>query len=182
MAHRVPNFTGSRSEHADRATLSQQFNGSRQLPRAGSSALVLTGIFRTLISEHRDLLGVLTRLANTSDPSLRSELFPQLREQLVSHERGEMSVLYPSLRAHGLTYGVAERHDTSARKLEVVVGCLSGYSFDNPEWAETTQTLLQIVQEHVDEEEHQFFALAQEALGRKRTEDLDERYRARRVS
>lgn len=147
-------------------------------PQQATSGGALKGIFRTLTSEHKDLIRLLKRIVNTSEPGVRALLFPTFRVQLIAHERGENEVLYPSLRSRGLTYGMAEQHDESARKIEVVVGCLSGYSFDHPGWGDTARTLCEILEQHVNEEEGRFFALAQEAIGAERAKDLDEEYEA----
>lgn len=149
-----------------------------QAVHEATNTQTLKGIFRTLTSEHRDLVRLLKRLSSTSETEVRSLLFPTLRVQLIGHERGEMEVLYPALRSRGLTYGMAEQHDDSARKLEVLVGCLSGYSFDHPGWGEAAESLLAVFEQHVGEEETEFFALAQEAIGAERAEELDEQYEA----
>ena len=147
------------------------------LPTA-SGTQVLRGIFRTLTSEHRDLVRLLKELAASDNAHFRAARFAKAREELMAHELGEMQVLYPPLRSQGLTYGVPEQHSASVRKLEVVVDRLSGYSFDHPEWTQTGHTLVTILEQHVEEEETQFFALAQEAIGAERAEELDEQYEA----
>ncbi|MCA9646567.1 MAG: hemerythrin domain-containing protein [Polyangiaceae bacterium] len=143
----------------------------------GATSQPFVGIFKTLVAEHRDLASMIKRLAAAEDAKARAEIFPKLRDQLVAHEQGEMDLLYPLLRERGLTYGLAEQHDRSARKLEVIVGCLSGYSFSNPQWSETAQTLLEVFVQHVEEEEERVFALAQEALGGECAEQVGARYR-----
>ncbi|MCA9626723.1 MAG: hemerythrin domain-containing protein [Myxococcales bacterium] len=137
---------------------------------------VLGGIFDTLVKEHRATLKLLRRLALTDDADLREELFPRVRQQLVVHEQAENAVLYPLLRSHAATHELAKKNDGAARRIEVILGCLSGYSFDNPEWRSTAQTLLEIVEQHIDDEETGYFPKAQRALGAQITQELNERY------
>ena len=54
----------------------------------------LTGVFATLAKQHGEAGSLLH--AVVADRSKREELWPQIRTALLSHERAEMRVIYPS--------------------------------------------------------------------------------------
>src|SRR5262249_48663483 len=69
----------------------------------------LTGVFRTLAEQHGEVAAMLKRLQ--SKPEKKAELWPEIRRELLSHERGEIREVYPVLRQHVQTRALAEHHD-----------------------------------------------------------------------
>src|SRR5262249_3177331 len=76
----------------------------------------LTGVFKTLMEEHGALAALLRRVQGSD--SLRLELWPEIRSELLAHERGERSVVYAALREFDDTRAIAERHDEETAQLE----------------------------------------------------------------
>src|SRR5512138_490848 len=72
----------------------------------------LVGIFKTLSEQHGEVTALLER-AKLSDERF-TELWPEIRRELLSHERAEVRELYPVLRLHAQTVALADHHDAEA--------------------------------------------------------------------
>jgi hemerythrin superfamily protein len=135
----------------------------------------LTGIFRHLSREHGEVSALLMRLKLSSDPDVRRELFPKVRSELLAHERAEVSELYTVLRQDRQTRAIGEAHDVDAGALEAAIDEVAKTAVDSPEWQPNLERLIDHVQRHVREEEHDYFPAAQQVFG-PRANELLERY------
>lgn len=52
----------------------------------------LVGVFKTLAEQHGEVAALLKRLQHS--PDKRSELWPEIRRELLSHERAELREVY----------------------------------------------------------------------------------------
>jgi hemerythrin superfamily protein len=150
--------------------------------KAAAAALAgLRGIFKTLAKEHGEVTLLLKRVAASSDPDTRAELFPKIRKELLSHERSEVEELYSALRERG-SEGVqlADHHDQEAREMEALIEQLGGLPYDSAAWAERFEQLAQTVRHHAHEEEKEVFPKAQALLGERATRVLDQKYTAKK--
>lgn len=71
----------------------------------------VTGVFKELMREHGEVTALLLRVKASSDAEVRSDLFPKIRAELVSHEKGELAEVYPVFRKHEQLAAYAEQHD-----------------------------------------------------------------------
>ncbi len=141
----------------------------------------LVGGFKTLVSQHRDVSVLLDRVK--ADPDKRFDLWPQIRRELLSHERGEVRELYPSLRARPDTRALAEQHDREANELELAIEKLDHTAIGSAAWVELFEDLALDVAEHAKHEETTIFPRAQAAIGEAAAHDLDARFlRAKRAA
>jgi hemerythrin superfamily protein len=135
----------------------------------------LTGVFRHLEEEHGKVSALLMRLKASSDPSVRRELLPTIRYELLAHEQAELKEVYPVLRENAQTRGVAEAHATHADRLESAMAALTDTAVDSHQWPMVLEQLVEEVKHHVREEEEDFFPLAQQVVG-ERAGEMRERY------
>jgi hemerythrin superfamily protein len=126
----------------------------------------LTGVFQHLAREHGEVTALLIRVKLSSDPKVRAELFPQIRKELLSHEKGELAVVYPAFRGYSELEKYASQHDREATSLEETIKGLSSLAYTDPSWGERFTTLVELVSAHVKEEEGEFFPAAERILGR----------------
>jgi iron-sulfur cluster repair protein YtfE (RIC family) len=124
----------------------------------------LTGVFRHLAQEHGEVSALLLHVKMSSDPKVREELFPKIRKELLSHEKGEVEVVYPAFRAHADTERYADKHDQEASQLEKVIAELSALPVRSENWGTTFDALVELVQRHVTEEESLMFPAGQRVL------------------
>lgn len=134
-----------------------------------------SGVFRHLAREHGEVSALLMRLKLSSDPETRRELWPTIRRELLSHERGEKREVYPVLRQNAQTQSMAEEHDQDAEGLEDAIDELTNTAVDSDQWQPTLERLITLVQEHVRDEEQEFFPIADSAF-RDRSDDMLQRF------
>jgi hypothetical protein len=140
----------------------------------------LSGVFRKLAQEHGEVSALLLRVKSSDDPDVRAKLFPEIRKNLLAHEKGELAVVYPAFRGHPETATLADKHDREASELEKLLTQLTAMSVREPAWGTTFDTLVTMVQAHVREEESQFFPAGELVLADK-THALQEQYEAVRL-
>jgi len=146
--------------------------------KAGKAVLEgLTGIFTTLAKEHGEVSALLLRVKSSDDPKVRAELFPKIRKELLSHEQGEVTVLYPAYRQMPALAMIADKHDQEAGQLKKMIANVVECDYQDPEWANRFDALVDLVKRHVAEEEGDFFLKGQELLA-DRTAELDEAFKS----
>jgi hemerythrin HHE cation binding domain-containing protein len=138
----------------------------------------LSGVFKRLMQEHGEVSTLMKRVSLSSDESVRRELYPTIRKELLSHEKGELSAVYPVLSQHTETLEIAEEHAREASELDAAIKVLDTLDFSGAEWAPAFEHLFMLVKRHVDEEESKFFPKAQETIGEQEAKALESRYEA----
>jgi hemerythrin superfamily protein len=140
----------------------------------------LHGIFATLAKQHAEVGSLLG--AVNADPDKRSELWPEIRTALLTHERAEMRVLYPELRMHDSLRALANSHDAEAAELERMIHDLDEVEIDSDTWGNLFARLADTVVRHAAEEETEIFPKAQDVLGKDRALVLDPKFHATQKS
>jgi hemerythrin superfamily protein len=144
--------------------------------KAAKAALEgLTGVFRHLAKEHGEVSALLLRLKASSDPDVRRELWPTIRRELLAHERGEIKELYPILRSNSQTEEMANEHDRDAGELDRAIEAVTAAAVDSANWSSALDVLVERVQQHVHQEEDEYFPTAQRVF-KDRASELLERY------
>lgn len=126
----------------------------------------LTGVFNELAQQHRQAAALLKQTERAHDPAKRQDLWGTVRRELLSHERAELSILYPELAQHAATQDIAERHSDEAQTLEATIAEIDMVGYDSPNWTSLVQRLITLVEHHVDEEENEFFPRAEATIGK----------------
>jgi hypothetical protein len=130
----------------------------------------LVGVFKTLMEQHGAVAGLLRRVEG--DDEERADLWPLIRRELLSHERGELHVVYPALHASPETAELAERHDAEAATLEQQIAMVDAEDIDGEEWGNRFEELVDVFKRHVDDEETNIFPAGQKAIGKERARQL----------
>jgi hypothetical protein len=138
----------------------------------------LTGVFEHLAREHGEVTALLLRLKASSDPELRSTLFPKIRAELLSHEKGELAEVFPVFGRFEPLAPLAERHNADAGKLEALLDALTSIPYTDGLWTRRFGELVASVDRHTMEEENEFFPQASKLLGRETTEKMLPRFEA----
>jgi len=132
----------------------------------------LTGGFSHLAREHGEVTALLLRVKSSSDPKVRAELWPKIREELLGHETGERTAVYPVFRQHSELAEFAAEHDREADELERRIQELTITAYDFDLWPARFGELVDLISAHVKEEEGEFFPAASKLLGREKTEQM----------
>jgi hemerythrin superfamily protein len=142
----------------------------------------LTGVFKHLMEEHGKVAALLKRVSMSSDVKVRSELYPTIRRELLSHERGEMDVVYPELARFPETGSISAEHAREAQELETAIQAVDTLPFGDARWSPAFERLVQLVEAHVKEEEGEFFPKAQQVIGEEAAKALLPRFEAAKHS
>jgi len=140
----------------------------------------LVGVFKTLMKQHGEVSALLRRVQSNEDK--RADLWPKIRHELLSHEGGEVRVVYPALSAIPETRDLADRHQQDADRLEAQIERLQQIPIASAEWGQQFDQLVTLVEQHVAEEESEIFPRAQEALGEDRARELEAPFMAAKQS
>ena len=138
----------------------------------------LSGVFMHLMEEHGKVGALIKRVAMSDDEAVKSKLYPIIRSELLAHETGELNVVYPALAEFPETSAIAAAHSRQASELEAAIIELDALSVGDAGWAPAFQRLADLVEEHVDREENDYFPKGQQVLGDERAEQLLPRYEA----
>ncbi len=132
----------------------------------------LTGVFMHLMEEHGKVGALIKRVGMSSDVAVRSKLYPTIRTELLAHERGELKIVYPALAEFPETSAIAAAHAHHASEIEAAIAELDALSFNSPAWTPAFERLAKLVDQHVEQEESNYFPKGQQVLGEERTKRL----------
>lgn len=138
----------------------------------------LRGVFLHLAEEHGEVGSLIKRVRNTAEGDVRRDHWPQIRLELLSHERAESQEIYPLLEDYDSTRAVARLHAEESQQLEAAIARVDALDPSTAAWGDAFEALAVLVEQHVEEEEGDFFPKAQIALGEEKSEALLERFEA----
>ncbi|MEI9937542.1 MAG: hemerythrin domain-containing protein [Pseudomonadota bacterium] len=142
----------------------------------------LRGVFLHLAEEHGEVGALMKRVSKSTDAQVRSEHFPHIRAELLSHEKGEMAEVYGVLANYEQLRGVVLQHNAEANALEKAIANVDAQDFASPEWGAAFERLFTLVQAHVEEEENDFFPKAQQVIDEDESKQILTRYEAAKKS
>jgi hemerythrin superfamily protein len=137
-----------------RRILSRGEDGSA--PRLFASADPVPGDRRMefldwLKNEHQTVRQLLQKIARADERS-RTKLLDQLRMELEVHHALEEKYLYPLAEGFGATKGLAEHAIEETAKTERTMAQLDP---SDPGFSEQIEEFMQMIEDHVEEEEHE---------------------------
>lgn len=136
----------------------------------------LGGVFRKLSQEHGEVTALLMRVKRSTDVEVRRHLFPDIRRELLAHEKGELAVVYPAFRRHPELVSIADAHQNEADQLEQVIQQLSATDYADASWGRIFDRLVELVMHHATEEENQYFPKASRVMGDDEPNVLEKQY------
>ena len=150
--------------------------GTAKAVKAGFNGL--RGVFLHLAEEHGEVGSLMKRVSKSSDARVRREHYPQIRAELLAHERGELAEVYSLLSKYLDTRALAAAHHVEAQQLEAAIEAVDALDFESPAWGPAFERVFAMVEQHVAEEENDFFPRAQAVLGEGESVALLARYEA----
>ena len=163
----------NRTEHVESKMMESYQAGRRH-------ADGLSGVFDELADEHSEISMLLSIEADELDGSNRRHRYSRLRQRLLAHEIFELEELYPILEKYEATTLLAAEHAEDAAAFEAAVKHLDSLDIDGPDWQPEFKRLIVLFEQHVDQEEYDYFPEAQQQLGREESSRLQSRYIAAR--
>ena len=138
-------------------------------------------IFEEIRKDHekqRNLIAELIETVGESDE--RKDLWARLKEELEGHENAEERYFYNPLMKHDLTQGMARHSIAEHHEIDELVEELDGTDMTAPKWLLTAKKLKEMLEHHLEEEEHEIFQQAGKALTEAEKSKLAEQFRGYR--
>src|SRR5688572_28509570 len=88
--------------------------------------------------------------------------------------------VYPALKKDPATRDIPQHHNQEVPELEAAIAEIDRAGFDAPNWKALIANSSQLVKHHAEEEENELFPRAEEALGKKASAELEDRFIAGR--
>ncbi len=107
---------------------------------------------------------------------VRRHLFPDIRRELLAHEKGELQVVYPAFRRHPELVQIADAHQSEASQLEQIINELTVTDYADASWGRVFDRLVDLVMHHATEEENQYFPKAARVMGDEEPNVLEKQY------
>ena len=142
----------------------------------------LRGVFLHLAEEHGEVGALMKRVSKSTEPDVRREHWSQIRSELLSHEQGELAEVYPLLTANEATREIVALHSQEAGQLKEAIAAVDAHDFASPAWGTAFERLFTLVQQHVTEEENDFFPRAQEVIDEDQSKAVLKRYEAAKTA
>jgi len=136
------------------------------------------GVFEHLMREHGEVTALLLRVKASSDPKVRAEFFPLIRQELLSHEKGEVTDVYPVFEKYAELSEFAEEHDEDAAELEERLDLVTETPYDDERWPARFAELVDLVSSHVAIEENTYFPAASKVIGREQSKEMQKGFEA----
>lgn len=152
--------------------------GAAKAAAVGARAKGLTGVFNKLAEQHRETAVLLKRAESVEDPAKREDLWRTIKRKLLSHERAELSTVYPALKQDASLQDIPQHHNAEVPELEAAIAAVENAGFGSLEWRALVGRLRELITLHAHEEENEFFPRAEEALGEKVSAELEGRFLA----
>jgi hypothetical protein len=150
--------------------------GTAKAVKAGFNGL--RGVFLHLAEEHGEVGALLKRVSKSTDAQVRREHWPQIRSELLSHEQGELAEVYPLLAGNELTREIVVIHSQEAGQLKEAIALVDAQDYGSEAWGSAFEQVFALVQQHVEEEEKDFFPKAQEVITEDQSKAALQRYEA----
>lgn len=148
--------------------------GAGKVGAAAAKMKGLHGVFVQLVEEHKETATLLKQALSADETAKRSDIWSKLRIELLSHERAELKVVYPSLENAGAD--ISAEHARDAKVLEALIAEIDAQSYDSVAWKESLLRLQAVVEAHVELEENEFFPQMQQILGKELAKQMEGRY------
>ncbi|MBD8524623.1 hemerythrin domain-containing protein [Pseudomarimonas arenosa] len=134
-------------------------------------------IFETLRQDHDRQRRLVELLEKTEgDSRARRELFAMLKAELSSHAAAEERHFYAPLIACDLTQEKARHSIAEHHEIDELVESLEEVDMSSSAWLRRAKLLFDRVKHHLEEEEHEVFQLARNALSRAQIVQLGDEY------
>jgi hemerythrin HHE cation binding domain-containing protein len=139
----------------------------------------LAGVFETLSEQHRQALQLLRQAGTPQATGKRQEHWDAARRWLLSHERAEMETVFSALEGYSTADALLKMHTQQAIELESAINQLESTHIDSDDWIERLRDVMALLDDHLRDEENDFFQRAQELLGENTARELDAPFMAR---
>jgi hemerythrin superfamily protein len=122
-------------------------------------------VLKLLKKDHSTVRGLLTKFENTGRRSFerRHDIFDQVRRELLLHAKVEEQIFYPALKAvNGRGRKLVSQALNDHRDMEQLLRQVAKLEPEDQAFVDRMEALMEVVDNHVEEEEREIFRFAEE--------------------
>ena len=135
-----------------------------------------------LTNDHRKMRTLLDQLESTTERGVktRTQLFAEIKGELMVHEAIEEEIFYPELKAHPKARDIVLEGYQEHHVVDLLMGELEALAVDDESWGAKAILMKENVEHHMEEEEGDMFKKARQVFDDAELEDLGERMMSRK--
>ena len=128
---------------------------------------------------HERIGDLLEEALDTDEPRERADLLHQIRAELMAHEEMEEKVFYPALRSSAQANEIVlENYEEQHHAIEMMLDELLDVPEESDLWKANLEALKENIEQHIEAEEGEMFAVARQVLDQQALEELGQTMRA----
>jgi hypothetical protein len=135
-----------------------------------------------LTNDHKKMRTLLDQIESTTERGVktRTQLFAEIKGELMVHEAIEEEIFYPELKAHPKARDIVLEGYEEHHVVDLLMGELEALAVDDESWGAKAKVMQENVEHHMEEEEGDMFKKARQVFDDAELEDLGERMMARK--
>jgi hypothetical protein len=135
-----------------------------------------------LTNDHKKMRTLLDQVESTTERGVktRTQLFAEIKGELMVHEAIEEEIFYPELKAHPKARDIVLEGYQEHHVVDLLMGELEALAVDDETWGAKAIVMKENVEHHMEEEEGDMFEKARQVFDDAELEDLGERMMARK--
>jgi hypothetical protein len=135
-----------------------------------------------LTNDHKKMRSLLDQLESTTERGVktRTQLFAEIKGELMVHEAIEEEIFYPELKAHPKARDIVLEGYQEHHVVDLLMGELEALAVDDESWGAKANVMKENVEHHMEEEEGDMFKKARQVFEDAELDDLGERMMARK--
>jgi hemerythrin HHE cation binding domain-containing protein len=135
-----------------------------------------------LTNDHKKMRTLLDQLESTTERGVktRTQLFAEIKGELMVHEAIEEEIFYPELKAHPKARDIVLEGYEEHHVVDLLMSELEALAVDDESWGAKALVMKENVEHHMEEEEGDMFKKARQVFDDAELDDLGERMMARK--
>jgi hypothetical protein len=135
-----------------------------------------------LTDDHKKMRTLLDQLESTTERGVktRTQLFAEIKGELMVHEAIEEEIFYPELKAHPKARDIVLEGYQEHHVVDLLMGELEALDVDAESWGAKAMVMKENVEHHMEEEEGDMFKKARQVFDDAELDDLGDRMMKRK--
>jgi hypothetical protein len=135
-----------------------------------------------LKNDHKKMKTLLDQLESTTERGVktRTQLFAEIKGELMVHEAIEEEIFYPELKTHPKARDIVLEGYEEHHVVDLLMSELEALAVDDESWGAKAMVMKENVEHHMEEEEGDMFKKADQVFDDAELEDLGGRMMARK--
>lgn len=139
-------------------------------------------IFEKLRQEHRKVSATMGEIEKSEDSATKQELFQKMKAEMTRHAEAEDESFYAFLAGFDEMEDIIAEAREDHQTIEAMMQEIEALPPESDAWSSRFEELMEIVDDHIAQEESEIFEDARELIDSQRSDELARRMQARKES